>query len=304
MTTTADPKPGSGGARREAGRRDAPRTIRELRLARAGKRKATPPKLDNPLREGLRLERVPDPACRRPVRGDRRPRPSQGRPGALPAVADEPAAPRVHARRRRPPAVRRRDLPGRDRAPRSSQYSRVPVEPTPSNGVPRPDRLPRGRLRRPGRVRPARRPARRRSTASTAPAATGCSTWRPSRRPSRRSSASSGGSASTTRSTAAAGAGSSSRSRSGATSTRRSGSTARSSRSSARSRSTGSTTTWARRPSATCWSSGSATGSSSRSGTGATSTMSRSRWPSRSGSRTAARSTRRPARSATSSRTT
>jgi glucose-6-phosphate 1-dehydrogenase len=36
--------------------------MRDLRLARDGKRKAAPPKLDNPLREGLRLERVPDPA--------------------------------------------------------------------------------------------------------------------------------------------------------------------------------------------------------------------------------------------------
>ncbi len=39
--------------------KDAPRTMRDLRLARATKRKA---KVDeNPLREGLRLERVPDP---------------------------------------------------------------------------------------------------------------------------------------------------------------------------------------------------------------------------------------------------
>jgi hypothetical protein len=56
--------------------------------------------------------------------------------------------------------------------------------------------------------------------------------------------------------------------------------------------------------SGTCWSSGSGTGSSSRSGTAATSTMSRSPSPSRSASRAAARSTRRPARVATSSRTT
>ncbi len=43
--------------------KDASRTIRDLRLARDGKRKSAPSKLDNPLREGLRLERVPDPAC-------------------------------------------------------------------------------------------------------------------------------------------------------------------------------------------------------------------------------------------------
>ncbi|HEY6056670.1 MAG TPA: hypothetical protein VIV06_01495, partial [Candidatus Limnocylindrales bacterium] len=43
--------------------RDQPRTIRELRLAREGRRKAATKTLDNPLREGLRLERVPDPCA-------------------------------------------------------------------------------------------------------------------------------------------------------------------------------------------------------------------------------------------------
>src|SRR5437773_1395572 len=43
--------------------KDAPRTMKELRIARQGKRKATPRTDDNPLREGLRLERVPDPSC-------------------------------------------------------------------------------------------------------------------------------------------------------------------------------------------------------------------------------------------------
>ncbi len=43
--------------------KDAPRTIRELRLAQQGKRKSPPKQDDNPLREGLRLERVPDPSC-------------------------------------------------------------------------------------------------------------------------------------------------------------------------------------------------------------------------------------------------
>ena len=42
--------------------KDAPRTMRELRLAREGRRRAAPRPTDNPLREGLRLERVPDPA--------------------------------------------------------------------------------------------------------------------------------------------------------------------------------------------------------------------------------------------------
>ncbi len=41
--------------------KDAPRTARDQRIARQGKKKA-PPKADgNPLREGLRLERMPDP---------------------------------------------------------------------------------------------------------------------------------------------------------------------------------------------------------------------------------------------------
>jgi len=57
---SADGAPASPPPGRPA--RDLPRTIRDLRLARDGKRKAAPPKLDNPLREGLRLERVPDPA--------------------------------------------------------------------------------------------------------------------------------------------------------------------------------------------------------------------------------------------------
>ena len=61
-------------------------------------------------------------------------------------------------------------------------------------------------------------------------------------------------------------------------------------------RSIGSTTTSARRPSATCWSSASATASSSRCGTDAMSITCRSRWRSRSVSRTAGRSTSRPGR--------
>jgi glucose-6-phosphate 1-dehydrogenase len=42
--------------------KDAPRTMKDVRLARQGKRKPTPREDDNPLREGLRLERVPDPS--------------------------------------------------------------------------------------------------------------------------------------------------------------------------------------------------------------------------------------------------
>ena len=43
--------------------KDTPRTMRELRVARETKRKPPPRTDDNPLREGLRLERVPDPSC-------------------------------------------------------------------------------------------------------------------------------------------------------------------------------------------------------------------------------------------------
>ena len=43
--------------------KDAPRTMKDLRIARQGKRKPAPKQEDNPLREGLRLERVPDPSA-------------------------------------------------------------------------------------------------------------------------------------------------------------------------------------------------------------------------------------------------
>ena len=42
--------------------KDAPRTMKELRIFRQSKRKPPPRQDDNPLREGLRLERVPDPS--------------------------------------------------------------------------------------------------------------------------------------------------------------------------------------------------------------------------------------------------
>jgi glucose-6-phosphate 1-dehydrogenase len=44
-------------------KKDTPRTMRDLRLSTEARRRTPPSKtLDNPLREGLRLERVPDPA--------------------------------------------------------------------------------------------------------------------------------------------------------------------------------------------------------------------------------------------------
>ena len=41
--------------------REVPRTMRDLRLFRQGRKRTAPRVVDNPLREGLRLERVPDP---------------------------------------------------------------------------------------------------------------------------------------------------------------------------------------------------------------------------------------------------
>src|SRR5919197_1601402 len=41
--------------------KDVPRTMKDLRIAREGRRKAAGRTLENPRREGLRLERVPDP---------------------------------------------------------------------------------------------------------------------------------------------------------------------------------------------------------------------------------------------------
>ena len=275
------------------------------RRARASGRRGPRP-AENVLREGLRLERVPDPCDPRAVRGDRRPRPPQGHPGAVPPLADEPAAARVPASWPSAGAPYDDD----DLQRRDPQVARG-VQPRPAdrrgawNDVQRADPLPPLRLRPTRRLRRASRTrldeideehghARQPAVLPRDPALA----VRGDRRPS------SGASGSTTSTTTAAGGGSSSRSRSATTSTPPSSSTARSARSSASRRSTASTTTWARRPSATCWSSASATGSSSRSGTAATSTTCRSPWPSRSASRAAARSTRRPARRATSSRTT
>ena len=69
-------------------------------------------------------------------------------------------------------------------------------------------------------------------------------------------------------------------------------------------RSSGSTTTWARRRSRTCWRCGSPTSCSSRSGTTTTSTTSRSPWPRTSASAAAPATTTASAPPATSSRTT
>ncbi len=64
-TETATTAPASPAAAPAPARKDAPRTMRELRLAsEQTRRRATSSRtLDNPLREGLRLERVPDPSA-------------------------------------------------------------------------------------------------------------------------------------------------------------------------------------------------------------------------------------------------
>jgi glucose-6-phosphate 1-dehydrogenase len=51
-----------GGASGSRAARDAPRTMRQARLAAAGKRTRAPRREGNPLREGLRLDRMPEPA--------------------------------------------------------------------------------------------------------------------------------------------------------------------------------------------------------------------------------------------------
>ncbi len=81
-------------------------------------------------------------------------------------------------------------------------------------------------------------------------------------------------------------------------------SSARSPASSTPTRCSASTTTWARRPSRTCWRCGSPTSCSSRCGTATTSATSRSPWPRTSASAAAPATTTASAPPATSSRTT
>ncbi len=62
-TTKTQPAPAAPATPAPA-RKEAPRTMRDLRLATESKRRAASTRgLENPLREGLRLERVPDPAA-------------------------------------------------------------------------------------------------------------------------------------------------------------------------------------------------------------------------------------------------
>ncbi len=278
--------------------------MRDVRLARQGKRTSRAKPVENVLREGLRLERVADPAILVLM-------------GATGDLAHRKVLPALYQlwRTNLLPhefvvlAVGRR--PYDDETFRTEmkvslqQYSRVlPIEEAAWRSFA--ERICYHRLDFGDNdgLRCPRHAPRRAGRGEAAPAGTGCSTSRRSRRSSPRSSRRSAGWGWTTSTTTAGGGGSSSRSPSATTSNPRSGSTARWARSSASRRSIASTTTWARRRSGTCWSSGSGTASSSRSGTAATWTTCRSRWPSRSASRAAARSTRRPGRRATCCRTT
>ena len=203
--------------------KDAPRTMRELREARTTERRRREKQTTNPLREGLRLERVPDPCVLVlfGATGDlahRKVVPALyqlWRTNLLPARVRRP----VH----RPPAVRRRPAPGRvpgiaRKVLPGPAARRVGVAVA---GVADPLRAP-GLLRR-GGLRPPRRAPRGDRQGARAPTATTSTTSRRSRRRSPRSWPSSGGSGSTTSATREAGGGSSSRSRSAMTSTRRSG---------------------------------------------------------------------------------
>ena len=119
-------------------KKDLPRTMRDLRLATESKRRASAAKtLENPLREGLRLERVPDPAIFVLFGATGDLVAPQGAARAVPALADPPAAARVHGRRA--------SAGGRTRTRRSAtelkesldKYSRVqPVDRRPGTTSP------------------------------------------------------------------------------------------------------------------------------------------------------------------------
>ena len=209
------PEAGGGARRRSPDRRRrrpartgsparSRRRTRRGRCASCGSRArasagAAPPKLDEPAPRGAPPGAHAGPVRPRPVRGDRRPRPPQGHPGALPAVADEPPAPRVHARGDRPAAVRRRDVPGRDPGRRSRRTRRVRrragdrgASSSSGSSTTQGDFADAAAFDALATRLDEHRPRARHR------AATGSSTSRPSRRPSPRSSPSSGGSGSTT----------------------------------------------------------------------------------------------------------
>ena len=142
---------------REEGRARA--RCRDLRRATRDEAPGAREADENPLREGLRLERVPDPpssSCSaRPAtcRTGRcsRPSPSCGGRTCCPTTA------RIACR---PAAVHGRDVPRRAQAPRSTSTCRVSPGPGDVGRPRRADHLPPRRLRRPRQLRRARRAPR------------------------------------------------------------------------------------------------------------------------------------------------
>ena len=303
--TTAPAVPADPGAPAPA-RKDAPRTMRDLRLATESRRRSAASRgLENPLREGLRLERVPDPHVLVLF----------GATGDLAHRKVVPALFQLWRTHLLPHeftivAVGRRRLHGR-RVPRGAQGQPRPVLARPADRHAMPGTTWRRGSSTSAATSTTRRPTPRSPTASTQidveRGTRGNRLYYLATQPSAFAEIIAPARPRRPRPRAPRGRLAPGRHREAV----RPGPRVRDppqprgrARSSASGRSTASTTTWARRRSGTCWSSGSATASSSRSGTAATSTTCRSPSPSRSASRPAAPSTRRPAPRATSSRTT
>ena len=267
-------RPGRPGRPRRGGAR---RVTATARPPRAGTGRATG-RTPNALRAGLRLEKVPDP-CSVVIFGGTG---DLSHRKILPALYNLtragllPAEQTVVGFARRPYTD---DVYRAEMAESVAEFSRVPVEKALWHDFALGHLLPGGRLHRPGRLRGPRRAAggarRGARHARQPPLLPGRSPQRLQRHhhPPGRAPVWPGRAA-------AAGSASSSRSPSGATWPRRATLNREVTHVFDESRrSTASTTTWARRPSRTCWSSASATASSSRSGTAATSTTCRSPWP-------------------------
>ncbi len=197
--------------------KDAPRTMRDLRLARHAKKKVAAKPDGNPLREGLRLERVPDPSTLVLF-------------GATGDLAHRKVIPALYQlwRTNLLPhefvilAIGRRpyddDTLRADLRTSLEKFSRVlPLDEAAWRSFSSRIRYQRMDFDDPASLRRPRHDARGRSTRTRTPVATTSTTSRRSRRRSPRSSASWAGSASTTSTTRAAGGGSSSRSRSATT---------------------------------------------------------------------------------------
>ncbi len=138
--------------------KDAPRTMKEVRLARKGRKPSRTKPLENVLREGLRLERVPDPSVLVLFGGT----------GDLAHRKVIPALYQLWRTNLLPHefvllAIGRRPYDDEtfrgDIRTSLDQFSRVlPVDADAWRTVRRADLLPAPRLRRPGRLRQARRP--------------------------------------------------------------------------------------------------------------------------------------------------